>query len=166
MTSGDDHIAIVRTIIDANRYMTLATADAHGRPWAAPLFFASADHFHFYWVSAPQALHSQNLLACPEVGIVIFTSEVLPGSGQAVYMTATARELAPPELEHALTIYPGTAARAGRQLSLGELQEPNPYRMYRAVVTEHSILCPRDTGPCPAHGLAFDHRTTVAIRRT
>jgi hypothetical protein len=37
-----------RAIIDANRYMTLATADARGTPWASPVVkgmgsFGSAD---------------------------------------------------------------------------------------------------------------------------
>jgi hypothetical protein len=29
-----------KEIIDANRYMTLATADAQGTPWASPVWFA------------------------------------------------------------------------------------------------------------------------------
>ena len=32
-----------RTIIDANLYMTLGTADETGRPWASPVYFARAD---------------------------------------------------------------------------------------------------------------------------
>ncbi len=167
MTSHDDPVAIARAIIDTSLYMTLATADAHGRPWASPVFFASADHVEFYWVSAPEAVHSQNLLVRPEVAIVIFASEVPAGSGQAVYMAARAREVAPQDLEQALTIYPGAPARGGGLISQAELQPPSPYRMYCAVVTEHSILCPRGEGPCQAHGHAFDHRILVElVRRT
>jgi Pyridoxamine 5'-phosphate oxidase len=33
----DELAAVAREIIDANRYMTLATADGDGRPWAAPV---------------------------------------------------------------------------------------------------------------------------------
>jgi nitroimidazol reductase NimA-like FMN-containing flavoprotein (pyridoxamine 5'-phosphate oxidase superfamily) len=40
-----DLAAVARTIIDANQYMTLATADAQGQPWAAPVFYATADYF-------------------------------------------------------------------------------------------------------------------------
>ena len=32
----DDNAANARAIIDANRYMTLSTADASGLPWAPP----------------------------------------------------------------------------------------------------------------------------------
>lgn len=44
-----------------------------------------------------------------------------------------------------------------------DVEAPSAYRMYRARVSEHSMLCPRDGGPCAEHGLAFDHRTTVAL---
>lgn len=33
----DELRAIARSIVDANTFMTLATADADGRPWASPL---------------------------------------------------------------------------------------------------------------------------------
>ena len=37
----DDNAATVRAIIDANRYMTLSTADASGLPWVSPVWFAT-----------------------------------------------------------------------------------------------------------------------------
>ena len=33
---------LVQAIIDANPYMTLATADEHGSPWVSPVWFATA----------------------------------------------------------------------------------------------------------------------------
>jgi hypothetical protein len=33
--------AVARAILDANRYMTLGTADAAGHPWVSPVFFAA-----------------------------------------------------------------------------------------------------------------------------
>ncbi len=56
-----DLAAIARTIIDANQYMTLATADVQGQPWASPVFYATADYTDFYWISAPETTHSENL---------------------------------------------------------------------------------------------------------
>ena len=32
--------ALARGIVDSNLYATLATADAEGRPWASPVWFA------------------------------------------------------------------------------------------------------------------------------
>ena len=40
MAQASDLDRSARRIIDANSYMTLATADADGRPWATPVWFA------------------------------------------------------------------------------------------------------------------------------
>ena len=37
---GRDLAILAREIIDANQYLTLATADGDGRPWAAPVWYA------------------------------------------------------------------------------------------------------------------------------
>jgi hypothetical protein len=42
-----------RAIVDANSFMTLATADADGLPWASPVWFAPAEYREFFWVSDP-----------------------------------------------------------------------------------------------------------------
>ena len=144
-----DLISVAKTIIDANQYMTLATADAAGQPWASPVFYATADYVEFYWISAPEATHSRNLAQRPRLGIVIFDSGVPAGTGQGVYMSATAGQVADEDLDRGLAVYPGPV--------------PAPYRLYRATASEHSILCPGDSGGCGAHGLPFDHRITVRL---
>jgi len=44
-----------RDIIEASRYLVLATADAAGRPWSSPVYFAHIGFTEFYWVSSPGA---------------------------------------------------------------------------------------------------------------
>jgi nitroimidazol reductase NimA-like FMN-containing flavoprotein (pyridoxamine 5'-phosphate oxidase superfamily) len=39
MTS-DDLAVLARAILDANRYLTLGTADESGRPWVSPVYYA------------------------------------------------------------------------------------------------------------------------------
>ena len=85
--------AIARDVIDANRYMTLGTADESGLPWVCPVWFAPAGYRQFLWVSHPEARHSRNIAVRPTVSIVIFNSQVPEGSAQAVYMAAEAEEL-------------------------------------------------------------------------
>ena len=80
----------VRDIIEASRYLVLATADASGRPWSSPVYFAHIGFAEFYWVSSPEVTHSGNIAVRPEVGIVIFDSQVAIGAGQGVYMSAAA----------------------------------------------------------------------------
>jgi Pyridoxamine 5'-phosphate oxidase len=157
-----DLARIARAIIDSNRYMTLATADGEGQPWASPLYFAAADYTEFYWISAPQATHSRNLARRPQASIVIFDSRAEEGTGQAVYMSAMAEQVAADGLDRALTVYPAPAGRGGTPLRRAQILAPAPYRMYRATASEYSILCPRDAGACALHDLRFDHRTPVS----
>jgi Pyridoxamine 5'-phosphate oxidase len=158
-----DLVAIARAIIDTNRYMTLATADGDGRPWASPVFYAAANYTEFYWISAPEATHSQNLAQRPQLSIVIFDSGAPARTGQAVYMSATAEQVAAHDLGPGLAVYPGPAEPGSDPLTPEQVQAPAPYRLYRATVSGHSVLCPRATGPCALHGLQFDHRTPVRM---
>jgi hypothetical protein len=65
--SGRDLAILAREIIDANRYMTLATADGDGRPWAAPVWYAHRGYTDFLWCRNPETRHSRNLASRPEV---------------------------------------------------------------------------------------------------
>jgi nitroimidazol reductase NimA-like FMN-containing flavoprotein (pyridoxamine 5'-phosphate oxidase superfamily) len=73
---------VARSVIDANKYMALGTADEAENPWVSPVWFASEDYRNFHWVSSPDAKHSRNLAAHPEVAIAIFDSSVPVGGAQ------------------------------------------------------------------------------------
>ena len=60
------------------------------RPWSSPVYFAHIDLAEFFWVSSPDVTHSRNIAVRPEVGIVVFDSQVAIGAGQGVYMSAVA----------------------------------------------------------------------------
>ena len=85
--------------------MAVGTADEAGHPWVSPVWFASEDYRNFHWVSSPDAKHSRNLAARPEVSIAIFDSSVPVGGAQAVYMKGVANELTDAELEQGLAIF-------------------------------------------------------------
>lgn len=156
-----DLVARARAIIDGNKFMTLGTADADGDPWASPVFYVPDGYSKLYWVSAPQARQVRNIAVRPRVGIVVFNSQQVPGSGEAVYMSAQARELSGSELDRWLEVYLGTAP-FGRGPE--DMREPGPYRAYGAFVTEHSVLCPQASRePCPVHGRRSDHRMAVKL---
>jgi nitroimidazol reductase NimA-like FMN-containing flavoprotein (pyridoxamine 5'-phosphate oxidase superfamily) len=74
-----------RELIAANRYMALATADAAGRPWISPVWFAPDDG-GFLWISRPDSRHSRNLAERPELALVIYDSTVRPAERQALYV--------------------------------------------------------------------------------
>ena len=94
--SDADLDAVARAVFAGNRYMTLGTADGHGQPWVSPVWFAREGYDALFWVSSPQARHSRNLAARPQVSIVVFDSQVPVGSAAAVYMQAVAVELRGP----------------------------------------------------------------------
>ena len=147
--------AVARSILDANHYMTLGTADADGHPWVSPVFFAAERYHDLYWMSSPEATHSRNLAVRPELSIVAFDSQAPVGTGQAVYMAATAADLSGADLEHGLQVYPGEAGRraGARAVTSEDVLAPARYRLYRARVTSHWVLDP-DASP--------DQRTPVS----
>jgi uncharacterized protein YhbP (UPF0306 family) len=143
MDPRQDLGAIARSIIDANLYMTLGTADEAGRPWASPVYYASAGYREFYWVSSPEATHSRNIAARPQISIVVFDSHAPVGTGQGVYMSAVAEELAGVEVERGIDVFSRTSvAHGAREWGLQDVQGAAPYRLYRATVSAHSVLDP------------------------
>jgi hypothetical protein len=144
--------------------MTLGTVDDDGRPWVSPVYYATDDYRDFYWTSSSEATHSPNIARRPPVSIVVFDSQVPAYSGQAVYISAVAEELASTDLDRGLEVYPGSAERGASTVTAEQVRPPAVMRLYRARVSQHSILCPTSSEqPCPEHGLAFDHRMPATL---
>jgi uncharacterized protein YhbP (UPF0306 family) len=157
--------SLAREIIAVNRYMTLATADEAGLPWATPVYYAQHDHREFFWVSSPLATHSVNLRTRSAVGIVIFDSQAPVDTGQGVYLRATAVELGGPELDRGIEIFfrgrfPDPAERAQRAMGVEHLTGSARHRLYRATAHEHSVL---DPAGHPSLGSDVDYRTVVEL---
>jgi len=138
---GHDPGALARTIVEANPYMTLGTADAGGRPWVSPVWFAHEDYRAFFWVSKPQARHSRNLAVRPELAIVIFDSTVAPGTAAALYVEGRAEMLEGPELERAIETYSRRSLESGLDTwDTIDVTGPARHRMYRAAASAHYLL--------------------------
>lgn len=134
--------AIARSIVDTNRFMTLATADESGLPWASPVWYAPADYRELYWVSSPGARHSRNLAQRPQLAIVIFDSHE-PGGWKALYMSAVAEELA--DVDEGIEVFSRRSAEQGLPVwTRDDVLPPARHRLYRAAVSEHFVLDPRD----------------------
>jgi nitroimidazol reductase NimA-like FMN-containing flavoprotein (pyridoxamine 5'-phosphate oxidase superfamily) len=143
--SDADLDAGARAVFAGNRYMVLGTADADGRPWTSPVWYAREGYEELYWVSSPRARHSRNLAARPQVSIVIFDSQVPVGSASAVYMLALAEEVTGAELERGMDVFSRRSEAQGlRPWTLADVTAPAKHRLYRATVTEHWVLGPRD----------------------
>ena len=143
----DSNADVAKAIIDANLYMVLATADEDGEPWASPVYFAPYEYRDFFWVSRPEAKHSLNIAARARqaVAIVIFDSSVPIGTGQAVYISAVARELRIGENADGLAVFScRSLEHGGSEWTAKDVQPPAELRLYQATATEHSILGERD----------------------
>ena len=145
MTQTSSLAETARRIIDANAYLTLATADANGRPWATPVWFAPDRYTDFIWVSRPGTRHSANIAARPEVGIVIFDSTVPVGQAEAVYVEAVAEQVPAAEVESAMAIFSARLeSDGGRPWHVADVVGSASFRLYRARASAHYLLDPKD----------------------
>jgi uncharacterized protein YhbP (UPF0306 family) len=145
VTQQQELAAIARAIIDSNRYMTLGTADESGLAWVSPVWYAPADYRHFFWVSSPEARHSRNLAARPQMSIVIFDSQAAIGAGQGVYMSGAGEELTGDELERGIAVFSRRSEAQGARVWTREDVRPHArHRLYRVVASEHFVLTDGD----------------------
>jgi hypothetical protein len=136
-----DPAAVARAIIDANLYMVVGTADAGGRPWVSPVYYAPAGYRQFLWVSAPDSKHSRNIRTRPEVGVVIFDSTVPISTGQGVYMSAVAEELEGDGLTERIELFSQrSVGHGGRPFTANDVRAPSTLRLYRATAHDHYVL--------------------------
>ena len=144
---------MARRVIDGNTYMVLGTLDPDGQPRLSPVFYTAARYRDFYWVSVPESHHSRNAAERAEVRLVIFDSQLPPGEGEAVYITATAQEVPQENLPELV----GEAFRtdAGTQFSLEELTGDARLRLYVARATAYEVHV---RGRHPTHGRGYDSR--------
>ncbi len=159
MSSHPQLESIARTIIDDNKYVTLATADATGKPWASPVYYTPDGYGELYWVSSPESVHSRNIAERAEVGMVVFDSQVPIGGAEAVYMAAHVELVAEHDLERCAVLY-GSRFPELRVFTMDELRPPALLRLYRATVTEHSVLV---RGSDPVFGRGVDTRIVVTL---
>ena len=142
MEEPQDLRAVAESIVDSNRFMTLATADRDGRPWASPVWYAPVGYGSFLWVSSPEANNSRNLAVRPELAIVIFDSHEA-GGWKALYMSATAEQLE--DVDEGIGIYSRHGVAQGlRPWTRDDVQPPARHRLYRATVVERFVLDPHD----------------------
>lgn len=155
MSAADSAAQTARDIIEASRYLVLATADAAGRPWSSPVYFAHIGFTEFYWVSSPDAAHSRNIAVRPEVGIAVFDSHAEIGTGQGVYMSAAATLVEDGETARGIEAFSRrSVAHGGREWTSQDVRPGGGIRLYRATADSLWILA-KDGQP--------DHRIPVPL---
>lgn len=136
-----EHAALARRVLDGNAYLTLATADGLGRPWATPVWFAERDGREFVWVSRRERRHSRNLLERPEVALTVFDSTAPVGEASAVYVEAVAGVVPDAHVDDPLGVFNAKATRTGLPAwDDGRVTAGSPFRLYRAVTSRAWVL--------------------------
>jgi hypothetical protein len=157
-----DAVAEAHVLIEGIRYLTLGTIDDNGRPWTSPVYFAADRLDEYYWVSARESQHSQNIADRPDVSLVVFDSTVPAYHGRCLYAVGTASVASGDHLRRGLEVYPGPPSRGGEALSERSVTGSAPWRLYRAQASAVWVLCTREPGqPCLLHNRTEDHRVRV-----
>lgn len=146
--------SMARRVIDSNHYMILGTLDPDGQPRLSPVYYTAARYTDFYWISGPATHHSRNIAERPAVKIVIFDSSARVGDAEAVYLSATARQVGDDELERVCPEATRTTAGA-RRFEPDELRGDAPFRLYVARATSCEVHI---AGRHPVHGRGVDSR--------
>ena len=149
---ASDWTAEIPGILFESSFLTLATADGDGLPWASPLEFACDENLRFYWVSMVDARHARNIRANPWAAFSIFDCTQTPGATavvQGVYGEGPVEELSPFDVE---AIWPSIARWISRHDAERErpgppsehrLDDPDsPWRVYRVDPTSLFALDP------------------------
>jgi hypothetical protein len=91
----------VAEILFDSSFMTLATADDEGLPWASPVEFVCDEDLRFYWLSMVHARHSQNVRENPWVAFSIYDCMQTPSRDavQGLYGEGPVEEFLPSDLE-------------------------------------------------------------------
>ncbi|MGW9630212.1 pyridoxamine 5'-phosphate oxidase family protein [Agromyces sp. NPDC055520] len=132
---------MAQRLIEQNTYLTLATSDGAGRPWASPVWFASRGLSEFYWVSRTGRRHSRNIEGRPEVALVVFDSTVPVGHAEAVYVDAVAGQVDDVDLAAALAVYSGRSIEQGLPAwDASAVTGDAPHRLYVARSVDVFVL--------------------------
>jgi nitroimidazol reductase NimA-like FMN-containing flavoprotein (pyridoxamine 5'-phosphate oxidase superfamily) len=116
--------------------MIIATADAHGAPWASPVFYVPAENYDLYWTSEKTSRHSENIRSTGAAAIVIYEAE-RGKPVDAVYISAESTELADPEdVKRGIEVM-ARKPQPDKWLieSVDDVTGDGPWRIYRAHPT-------------------------------
>jgi len=159
--SMDDASRKARRLIEATPHLTLATADASGKPWSCPVYFAHDQAFTLYWVSFRRAVHSANIRVRPQVGISIL-GEPPDHEDDGVYFDAVATELHDPaEVERAIEVR--RSRPQDRKFAVtgpGDVLGEAAWRIYRAIPV---AVYKYDDAAGIVHGQHVDVRVKVTL---
>jgi uncharacterized protein YhbP (UPF0306 family) len=130
-----------KSIIERNKYMTVATSSKDAKPWAAAVFYVYDDEFNFYFVSAVDSLHAMNIKENPKICLEIYDSRQPIGSADQVQIIGTVEMLQKEQANKAIEIYHQRLFRisgipAAKDYNAGDYDEPAEFRIFKVTVNK------------------------------
>ena len=121
-----------KEIISQIQYVTIASVAEDGMPWNSPVFSAYDEDYNFYWGTHKDSQKAKNIEANGNVFLVIYDSTVPSGTGEGVYIKATAHQLAEPgEVKRVFELM--KSRHATSFWDFAAVQESGPIRLYKAT---------------------------------
>ncbi len=130
-----------RHIVETNNYMVVCTSDKKGNPWAAPVFFVHDEKYNFYFLSAVDSRHAENILANPKTFLVIFDSSAPVGQSDGVQIEVTISAVGKKDLPDVIKLYcdklfPDSTIPATVRYDPEEYAEPSEFRFFKAKIVQ------------------------------
>lgn len=121
-----------KEIIGQICYITIATVTEDGLPWNSPVFGAFDSTYNFYWGTHKDSQKALNIAANDNVFLVIYDSTVPPGTGEGVYIKATAHDItSPDEIRRVFDLL--KTRHATDFWDFGAVSLEGPIRLFKAV---------------------------------
>lgn len=96
---------LAREIIKTNQYLTIASSNRKGSPWASVVVYSYDKDWNLYFLSIPSSNHCQNIKNNKKVVIAIFDSRQLFGQGVGLQIEGDATEAKPKDTAKFIKIY-------------------------------------------------------------
>lgn len=123
------HNKRTKEILSTVLYATVATASKAGKPWNSPVAGFWDNDFNLYWFSAKDSVHSSNIRENEDIFVVVYDSTMKEGTGEGVYIEATAYEVTDPdEIKQVVDLQTGTMRCSVEQVSSDAI-----HRFYKAT---------------------------------
>lgn len=94
-----------RKILAESTYMVIGTSGEGAKPWVAPVLYVYDKEYNLYFLSAVDAVHSENILKNPSVAISIFDSHQKIGISDGLQFEGNAELVEKGEIKKVITMY-------------------------------------------------------------
>lgn len=89
-----EYTAILYELLSGNTYLSLATADENGTPWASPVVYEFDEtHGNLFFISAPDSRHIRNISKNPTVAFSIYNSAQTVGNAFGIQWSGRVEEV-------------------------------------------------------------------------